>query len=106
MCKTKIRPQIKPILFASLGSLGALLPLWGQALPPKARRTEPLEKYDNPPPARIFRIETSSGMVSRYGPFTSHQVNVDAGGHNILGDGANEPSISVDSTNANRMAVG
>src|SRR6267142_6535714 len=106
MCKTKIRPQIKPILLASLGSLVALLPVWGQALPPKARRTEPLEKYDNPPPAHIFRIETSSGMVSQFGPFTSHQVNVDAGGHNILGDAANEPSICVDPTNANRMAIG
>src|SRR5256886_1550044 len=45
-------------------------------------------------------------MVSQYGPFTSRQVNVDAGGHNILGDAANEPSICVDPTNANRMAVG
>src|SRR5437868_4994908 len=101
MCKRKIRPQIKPILLASLGSLVALLPVWGQA-----RRTEPLEKYDNPPPAYIFRIETSPGMVSQYGPFTSYQVNVDAGGHNIHGDAANEPSICVDSTNANRMVIG
>ena len=106
MCKTKIRRQIKPILLASLGSLVALLPVWGQALPPKARQTEPLEKYDNPPAAYIFRIETSPGMVSQDGPFTSHQVNVDAGGHNILGDAANEPSISVDPTNANRMVIG
>src|SRR5438132_13746558 len=106
MFKRKIRAQIKPILLASLGSLVALLPVWGQALPPKARRTEPLEKYDNPPPAYIFRIETSPGMVSQYGPFTSYQVNVDAGGHNIHGDAANEPSICVDTTNANRMAVG
>src|SRR5436309_3730346 len=106
MCKTKIRPQIKPILLASLGSLVALLPVWGQALPPKARRTEPLEKYDNPPPAYIFRIEISPAMVSQYGPFTSHQVNVDAAGHNILGDAANEPSICVDPTKANRMVIG
>src|SRR4029077_17896535 len=106
MCKTQIRTQIKLILSASLGSLVALLPVWGQALPPMARRTEPLEKYDNPPPARIFRIETSSAMVSQSGPFTSYQVNVDAAGHNILGDAANEPSICVDPTNANRMAIG
>ena len=45
-------------------------------------------------------------MVSQFGPFTSYQVNVDAGGHNILGDAANEPSICVDPTNANRMAIG
>src|SRR2546429_10004795 len=95
MCKTKIRPQIKPILLASLGSLVALLPFWGQALPPKARRSEPLEKYDNPPPAHIFRIETSSGMVSKYGPFTSHQANVDAVGLNILGDALNGPALGL-----------
>ena len=106
MCKTKIRPQIKPILLASLGSLVALLPVWGQALPPNARRTEPLEKYDNPPPARIFRIETSPRMVSQFGPFTSYQVNVDANGNNILGDAANECSISVDPTNGNKMTIG
>src|SRR5437660_4344922 len=106
MCKTKIRPQIKPILLASLGSLVALLPAWGQALPPKARRTEPIEKYDNPPPPYIFRIDLSPAMVSLYGPFERPQWNVDAGGHNILGDAANEPSICVDPTNANRMAVG
>src|SRR6266513_487288 len=106
MWKTNIRSQINSILLASLGLLVALIPVWAQAHPPKARRTEPLEKYDNPPPAHIFRIETSSGMVSRYGPFTSHQVNVDAGGHNILGDAANEPSLCVDPTNANRMVIG
>ena len=38
-------------------------------------------------------------MVSQYGPFTSYQVNVDAQGQNIVGDAANEPSISVDPTN-------
>ncbi len=32
-------------------------------------------------------------MISQFGPFTSYQVNVDASGHNILGDAANEPSI-------------
>ena len=70
-------------------------------LPP----TEPLEKYDNPP-AYIFRIETSPRMVSQYGPFVSYQVNVDAQGHNILGDAANEPSIAVDPTDPNKMSIG
>ena len=45
-------------------------------------------------------------MISRFGVFTSYQVNVDANGHNILGDAANEPSISVDPTNGNKMAIG
>lgn len=34
------------------------------------------------------------------------QVNVDADGQNIIGDAANEPSISVDTANPNRMVIG
>jgi hypothetical protein len=45
-------------------------------------------------------------MISRFGPFTSFQVNVDANGNNILGDAANECAISVDPTNPNKMAIG
>jgi Dockerin type I domain/BNR/Asp-box repeat len=67
--------------------------------------TEPLEKYDNPP-APPRKIETSPGMISQFGPFISYQVNVDAQGHNILGDAANEPSIAVDPTDGNKMAIG
>ena len=71
----------------------------------RPRMTEPLEKY-NMPPAYIYRLETGPRMISRFGPFTSFQVNVDASGNNILGDAANEPSITVDSTNHNGMAIG
>ena len=91
--------------FFCLLSLVALPAALGQTLPPGARFPEPLEKYDNPP-AYIFRLETSPGMISRYGPFTSHQVNVDANGNNIVGDAANEPSIAVDPTDHNRMVIG
>jgi hypothetical protein len=71
----------------------------------KGRLTEPLEKYDNPP-AYIYRLETSPRMISAYDAFFSYQVNVDANGNNIVGDAANEPSISVDPTNGNKMAIG
>jgi len=67
--------------------------------------TEPLEKYDMPP-AYIYRLETSPRMVSPYAGFTSYQVNVDQNGNNIVGDAANEPSITVDPTNQNRMTIG
>jgi hypothetical protein len=40
------------------------------------------------------------------GPFTSIQVNIDGLGANIPGDAANEPSIAVDPTNPNVMAIG
>ena len=45
-------------------------------------------------------------MISQFGLSTSYQVNVDANGNNILGDAANEPSISVDPTNLNKMVIG
>src|SRR4030095_13951532 len=71
------------------------------ALNPQGRkvpRNEPLEKYDNPP-AYIYRLETSPRMISPYGVFISYQANVDADGNNIVGDAANECSISVDPAN-------
>jgi hypothetical protein len=71
----------------------------------KPRMTEPLEKY-NMPPAYIYWLETGPRMISQFGLFTSFQVNVDASGNNVLGDAANEPSITVDPTNHNRMAIG
>ncbi len=67
--------------------------------------TEELEKYEDPP-MFIFRLGTSAAMVSQFGAFTSVQVNVDANGHNITGDAANEPSLSVDPTNHSRIAIG
>jgi len=80
-------------------------PAPGRSAAGKPRMTEPLEKY-NMPPAYIYRWETGPRMISQFGLFTSFQVNVDANGHNILGDAANEPSITVDPTNHNRMAIG
>jgi hypothetical protein len=76
-----------------------LAPTW------KPRGSEPFEKYDMPP-AYIYRLESSPRMISRFGPFTSYQVNVEADGQNIVGDAANECAISVDPTNLSRMAIG
>src|SRR5437868_7119750 len=70
----------------------------------KAPKNVPLETYDNPPaPPRT--IETSPRMISQFGAFTSFQANVDANGNNILGDAANECSISVDPTNGSKMTI-
>ena len=90
--------------FIWLVLLSGLAAASGQT-PPKARFPEPLEKYEMPP-MYIYRLESSPRMVSPYGPFVSYQVNVDANGNNIVGDAANEPSISVDPTNGNKMAIG
>ena len=95
---SKARFFICLVLLSGLATASALEP------PHKLSRTEPLETYDNPP-APPRKIETSPRMISQYDTFTSYQANVDANGHNILGDAANEPSISVDPTNGNKMAI-
>src|SRR5436309_8948819 len=93
-------------IFVCLGSLVALATASGAGLEPTVRvpRNEPLEKYDNPP-APPRKIETSPRMISQFDLFTSYQVNVDANGQNILGDAANECSISVDPTDGNKMTI-
>jgi hypothetical protein len=45
-------------------------------------------------------------IVLRAGGDFGVQVNVNAQGHNITGDAANEPSIAVDPTAPNRMVIG
>ena len=91
---------IYPTLLIALASASAQL-----APAHKVSRNEPLEKYDNPP-AYIYRLETSPRMISPYGVFISYQANVDANGNNIVGDAANECSISVNPTDTSKMAIG
>ena len=86
-------------LLLAVPNSSAQAPTWN----PHVKR--PVEKYDNPP-ALIYRLDTSPRMVSPHGAFISYQVNVDANGNNIVGDAANECSISVDPTNSNKMAIG
>jgi BNR/Asp-box repeat len=88
-----------------LVSIASIATASGQAPTWNPRATRPLEKYDNPP-GYIYRLETSPRMISSYGVFISYQANVDANGNNIVGDAANECSISVDPTNTSRMAIG
>ena len=71
----------------------------------KLRSHEQLEQYEDAP-ALLARTGLSPRMVSQFGSFTSYQVNVNANGLNITGDAANEPSICVDPTNPNKMAIG
>jgi hypothetical protein len=95
------RHQTSAIWILALASL-ATAP--GQT-PLAGRFPGPLEKYDMPP-AYIYRLDKSPRMISHYGSFVSYPVNVDANGNNIVGDAANEPSISVDPTDGNKMAIG
>jgi hypothetical protein len=104
--KTKlsvISYQLSAIALLSVIALPSASAQLAPTFKPHLKR--PLEKYDNPP-AYIFRLESSPRMISPHGVFTSYQVNVDANGQNIVGDAANECSISVDPTDANKMAIG
>src|SRR4029453_17876676 len=58
------------------------------------------------PPAPPRMTQTSPRMISPHGSFISYQVDVDESGNNIVGDAANECTISVDPTNPSRMAIG
>ena len=51
-------------------------------------------------------MEVSPGRRIDFRGRVSVQVNVDEMGNNMVGDAANEPSITVDPTNPQRMAVG
>jgi hypothetical protein len=97
--------MLRVSVFICLASLFSGSIASGQLAPTnRVPRNVPLETYDNPP-APPRKIETSPRMISQFGPFTSSQVNVDANGNNILGDAANECSISVDPTDGNKMAI-
>lgn len=64
-------------------------------------RPETLDQPFMPTPADLPSPRGPSGA-----PPGSVQVNVDPNGLNIIGDAANEPSIAIDPTNPQRMAVG
>jgi len=68
----------------------------------------PPERPDDPPASTAslgLRAEGPPALVP-FGPATSVQVNVNASGNNILGDAANEPTIAIDRTNPNHIAIG
>jgi hypothetical protein len=87
------------------GRAGTPVPAGGSGQ--EAKWLLPPERQDDPPgvPAPpVLGASLATGVS--FGPFTSIQVNVDATGANIPKDAANEPSIAVDPTDHNRMAIG
>lgn len=72
-----------------------------------AKRRLLAEHPDDPPgvPARAHPGSRAAVPVD-FGPFAHMQVNVAPGGIDIVGDAANEPSIAVDPTAPNRLAIG
>ncbi|HEX4667422.1 MAG TPA: dockerin type I domain-containing protein [Chthoniobacterales bacterium] len=92
-------------LCASLIFISGLPLASGQAVPHNPLPTEELEKSDDAP-ALLWRTGVSPRMISQHDAFISRQVNVNASGQNITGDAANEPSITVDPTNGNKITIG
>lgn len=64
-----------------------------------------LEKQGDSYKANVKRLARASAQI-RNGRYTSYQVNVDSQRLNIVGDAANEPSLTVDPTNRDHIAVG
>jgi len=102
MKSSTVSQQIRAICIIALAPLAGAF----AQTPPGGRFPEPLEKYEMAPAPHVYRLETSRRIISPYGGFVSYQVNVDADGNNTVGDAANEPSISVDPTDGNKITIG
>lgn len=77
--------------------------------PPQTVPVEPHETpVEMPPVSGVWSepAEPSAPTVVVRDRFTSIQVNVDPYGDNEWNDAANEPSIAIDPTNPDRMAIG
>jgi hypothetical protein len=72
------------------------------------QRVQGHREIPDDPPGRLAQPTPGAfpAPVIKMGIATTSQVNVDAVGANVLGDAANEPSITVDPGNPSRMAIG
>src|SRR5205085_1684464 len=80
---------------------------FAQSKPP--RRPVPRmeeERSSDPPAALVWRLGSSPRTISTFNNFTSYQVNVDGNHNNIVGDAANEPSLTVNPLDHSRMSIG
>ena len=96
---------LKPAFVICLLIAFGLASAFGQTAPERALAAEALVERPQDPPMFIWRTDVSERQISQHGPFTSYQVNVDGNGQNITGDAANEPSIAVDPTDRNKLAI-
>jgi hypothetical protein len=77
---------------------GKIVPAW--------RIDRPEQPSDEYVPVPQDKRKTSPAYRYSTAEFFMVQVNVDHFGQNISGDAANEPSIAIDPTDPNRMAIG
>ncbi|TMQ58079.1 MAG: hypothetical protein E6K72_03025 [Candidatus Eisenbacteria bacterium] len=98
---------LSPVVLLALPLAAAFAPIAGAAAVAPPSRTEPMERYEDPPgiPAAAVHATRAASSITFNG-YTSIQVNVNASQQDIIGDAANEPSIVVDPNNHNRMVIG
>jgi hypothetical protein len=85
-----------PVLMLTITLLIAFLPVYAQMEKPADGYIPSPRKTHSTTPAYSYHSKT----------FTIVQVNVDENGNNILNDAANEPSITFDINDHNKMAIG
>lgn len=76
-----------------------------QAWRKRALAAEHSERMQDPPVENTLS-PTAAGRIETFRDYTAIQVNINSSGQNIPNDAANEPSITVDPTNPNRLAIG
>ncbi|UCG50806.1 MAG: T9SS type A sorting domain-containing protein [Candidatus Latescibacterota bacterium] len=93
------------VAIAGIGVVGSVPPAVGDQ---SQTRLPVIREVPNDPPGIPARPVPGAlpAPPVQFGSFTSIQANVGPGGVNIMGDAANEPSIAVDPTFPNRMAIG
>jgi hypothetical protein len=107
--ETEARPGLQGHPQAPSGSPsqpGEAAPRSGSAKSAPASRYR--ERLDDPwlAPRSASGFPQAAPARVTLGPYTAIQVNVGATGTNIPGDAANEPSIAIDPTAANRIVIG
>lgn len=97
-----------PLLLLAAGSASAAKPSSDPttAAQPENRQLEETGDAYVPNVPAGLQPRTSPATIVEHNGFVSVQVNVDGAGNNILGDAGNEPSIAVDPTNGNKIAIG
>ncbi len=104
-----VQRNLRDVLIISACVLQQLaVPLSTTAEEASSKQTDLLIERPNDPPGRPALPVPGAPPARkiRFGTATSIQVNVDSTGANIPGDAANEPSLAVDPTNPNSMAIG
>jgi hypothetical protein len=63
--------------------------------------------YHNKKTSPAYRFRSGNALkTTTVSTIFTNQVNVDAGGQNIMGDAANEPNIAINPLNPNEIAIG